>query len=58
MGIIGDAYDFQVGFRLRQLGSFNIDSVDVINFLDIVFDDIEVGLSCNFVSDNYDTSCV
>jgi len=56
MGEVEYAYDFQVELRLRELRDFHIDGIDIINFLCIVFDDIEVRLYYNLVSDHHNTS--
>jgi len=40
------------------MGYVNIDSIDVVNLLDIVLDNIKIKLNCNFVSNDCDTWCI
>ena len=55
---IGYAYGFQVGFRLRKSRVFHIDGIDIINFLYIAFNNIEVRLYHDLVGDHHDASQV
>ena len=58
MGEVGYAYDFQVGLRLRKSRDSYIDGIDIINFLYVVCDDVEVRLYRDLVGDHRDASQV
>ena len=58
VGVIWDAYDFQIGLGLWEMWNLNTRGINTVNILNIFLNDDKIGQGHNLVCDNCNVGLV
>jgi len=58
MGIIWNAYDFQIKLGLWEMWNLNTRDINTVDILNIFLNDNKIGQGCNLVCDNHNVGLI